>query len=54
MSVRRFQLFSVTGAVLWSVLLVGGGYLFGNVPLVRDHLGLVLLIGLAGALGPSS
>lgn len=52
MSARRFQLFSITGAVLWSVLLVGGGYLFGNVPLVRDHLGLVLLIGLTGVLGP--
>lgn len=52
MSVRRFQFFSVLGALLWSVLLVGGGYLFGNVPLVRDHLGLVLLIGLAGVLGP--
>jgi membrane-associated protein len=52
MSVRRFQLFSVLGALLWTVLLVGGGYLFGNVPLVRDHLGLVLLFGLAGVLGP--
>jgi membrane-associated protein len=52
MSHRRFQFFSVIGAVLWSVLLVGGGYLFGNVPLIRDHLGLVLLIGLAGVLGP--
>jgi membrane-associated protein len=52
MSARSFQLFSVVGALLWTVLLVGGGFLFGNVPLVRDHLGLVLLIGLTGALGP--
>ncbi|HYA65805.1 MAG TPA: VTT domain-containing protein [Burkholderiaceae bacterium] len=52
MSSRRFHLFSVVGAVLWSVLLVGGGYAFGNVALIRDHLGLVLLVGLAGAFGP--
>ena len=52
MSSRRFHAFSVVGAVLWSVLLVGGGYAFGNVALIRDHLGLVLLVGLAGAFGP--
>jgi len=52
MSVQRFQAFSAAGAVLWCLLLVGGGYLFGNVPLVRDHLGLVLAVGLGSALGP--
>jgi membrane-associated protein len=52
MSRRRFHAYSVSGAVLWSVILVGGGYLFGNVAIVRDHLGLVLLVGLAGAFGP--
>jgi membrane-associated protein len=52
MSVRRFQAFSAAGALLWCVLLVGGGYLFGNVPVVRDHLGLVLAVGLGSALGP--
>ncbi len=52
MQVRRFIAFSAAGAVLWSALLVCGGYLFGNVPFVRDHLGAVLLIGLASAFGP--
>jgi membrane-associated protein len=49
---QRFHAYSLAGAVLWSVALVGGGYLFGNVPLVRDHLGMVLLVGLASAFGP--
>lgn len=49
---RRFHTYSGVGAVLWSVLLVGGGYLFGNVPVVRDHLGIVLLVGLGSAFGP--
>jgi membrane-associated protein len=52
MDLGKFRLFNIVGALLWSVLLVGGGYLFGNVPVVRDHLGLVLIIGLCGALGP--
>jgi len=52
MAVRRFHAFSISGALLWSVLLVGGGYLFGNVPVVRDHLGMVLMVGLASAFGP--
>ena len=52
MSSQRFHAFSAVGAVLWSVLLVGGGYAFGNVAFIRDHLGLVLLVGLAGAFGP--
>ena len=52
MSRQRFQAYSVTGAVLWSISLVGGGFMFGNVPIVRDHLGMVLLVGLASAFGP--
>jgi membrane-associated protein len=52
MQARRFQIYSITGALMWTVLLVGGGYLFGNVTLVREHLGLVLMVGLAGAFGP--
>jgi len=39
--------------VAWIVLFTGGGYLFGNLPLVRDHLGFVLVAGLGAALvGP--
>lgn len=39
----RFQLFNIAGATAWVVLLVGGGYLFGNVPIVRNHFGLVTI-----------
>jgi len=49
---RRFQLHNVTGAVLWVVSLVGGGYLFGQVPLVRDNLGTILVLGIGIVLGP--
>jgi membrane-associated protein len=54
MPVARFQLFSITGAVLWIVSLVGGGYLFGNIPVIRDNLSMILILGILAALGPIS
>jgi membrane-associated protein len=52
MDIYRFQLFNVLGAVFWVTSLVYGGYLFGNLPIVRENLGLVLFLGLAAAAGP--
>ena len=39
----RFLAFSAGGAVLWSVALVGAGYLFGNIPAVKNNLTLVIV-----------
>ena len=39
----RFLAFSVGGALLWSVSLVGAGYLVGNLPVVKDNLTLVIV-----------
>jgi membrane-associated protein len=52
MSVARFQLFNVSGAILWVGSLVAAGYFFGNIPLIREHLNLIVLIGLAAAILP--
>jgi membrane-associated protein len=52
MTHARFQLFNVTGAVAWVVLLVTGGYFFGNIPVVRDHLTAIVLIGVGAAVVP--
>jgi membrane-associated protein len=50
---NRFQLYSAIGALAWIGLFTGGGYLFGKVPMVRDHLGMVLILGLLAAIaGP--
>jgi membrane protein DedA with SNARE-associated domain len=35
---RRFIRFNVAGAVAWSVLTLGGGYLFGGIPWFAGHL----------------
>jgi membrane-associated protein len=52
MSVARFQLFNITGGVLWVGSLVAAGYFFGNIPLVKEHLNLIVLVGLAAAILP--
>lgn len=43
MHYRRFIAYNVGGAIAWVVFFVGGGYLFGNLPIVRQNLSLVLL-----------
>ena len=39
----RFQTFNVLGAVSWVLTFVIGGYLFGNIPIIRDNFGVVTL-----------
>ncbi|WP_238865237.1 VTT domain-containing protein [Achromobacter xylosoxidans] len=52
MPLSRFQLFNILGALLWVVGLVAAGYFFGNIPLVKEHLNTIVLIGLAAAIVP--
>ncbi|HET8656828.1 MAG TPA: DedA family protein [Longimicrobiaceae bacterium] len=39
----RFLLFSVLGAALWITIFLWGGYFFGNIPVVRENFGLVVI-----------
>lgn len=48
----RFQAFNVGGAVAWVVLFVGGGFFFGNIPLVKDNFGIVTIAIIVGSLLP--
>lgn len=53
MNRHKFRLYTVIGSIAWIGSFTGAGYLFGNLPLVRDHLGMVLVVGLIAALvGP--
>jgi membrane-associated protein len=49
MSYGRFLFYNAAGALLWIVSLVMGGYLFGNIPVVRRNFSLVVfaIIGLS-------
>ena len=52
MTHTRFQMYNITGALLWVVGLVTAGYFFGNSPWIRDHLTLIVLIGVGAAVVP--
>jgi len=42
MTYRRFILYNISGGIAWVVILVFGGYLFGNIPVVRQNFSLVI------------
>ena len=48
----KFQLFNVLGAFFWVVLLVFAGYFLGHIPILRDNLNVIALIGVATAVVP--
>ena len=52
MTFTKFQFFNITGAVIWVVGLVAGGYFFGNIPIIRDHLNTIVLLGVGAAVIP--
>jgi membrane-associated protein len=52
MEYARFQGYNVLGAFIWVAIFLGGGYLFGNIPLVRDNFGIVTLLIIFGSLIP--
>jgi membrane-associated protein len=39
----RFQFYNITGGVLWVVSLSVAGYFFGNIPMVKNNLTLIVL-----------
>jgi membrane-associated protein len=43
MPYRTFAVFNVTGAILWVGICAGAGFLFGNIPVVKDNFELVIL-----------
>jgi membrane-associated protein len=53
MSYGRFMSFNVIGGVGWVVLCTVAGYLFGNLPFVRDNFSIVILAIIALSLVPA-
>jgi membrane-associated protein len=44
MEYARFQFHNVVGGITWVGLFILGGYLFGNVPLVKNNFGVVTIL----------
>ena len=43
MTYSRFVMYNVSGAVLWVGSMLFAGYFFGNIPIVRENFGLVVI-----------
>lgn len=43
MTYRTFAVYNVTGAILWVGICAGAGYLFGNIPVVKENFELVVI-----------
>ncbi len=52
MNALRFEIYSGGGAFLWVASIVGAGFLFGNIPFIKNNLSLILIVGILAALGP--
>jgi len=52
MTFGRFQMYNFAGALAWVVSLCVAGYLFGNIPIIRDNLTAIVLFGVAVAVVP--
>jgi len=51
MTFRKFQIFVIAGVALWVITLVSSGYFFGNIPVIRDHLNSIVLLGVGLGVG---
>jgi membrane-associated protein len=43
MNYTRFLTYNVAGGLLWIALFVFGGYFFGNIPVIKENFGLVII-----------
>ena len=52
MPYARFLAWNLAGGSAWVLLFIWGGYLFGNIPLVKQHFGLVTIAIIVASLVP--
>jgi membrane-associated protein len=52
MNYRRFIVYNVIGAIAWVAIFLTGGYLFGNIPVVRENFAFVMIAIIALSFAP--
>ena len=52
MPYARFQAYNLVGGITWVLLFVWGGFLFGNIPLVKNNFGIVTILIIVLSLTP--
>ena len=43
MTYRKFLLFSIIASLLWVIIFLFGGFMFGNIPVIKEHMSLIIL-----------
>lgn len=43
MTYRKFVSFSLLASILWVLIFLIGGYLFGNIPVIKEHISIIIL-----------
>ncbi len=41
---QRFALYNFTGGIAWVTIFIWGGFLFGNIPLIKNNFGIVTIL----------
>lgn len=52
MKYSTFSTYNVVGALLWATIFLGAGYVFGNIPFVKDNFSIVILVIIALSVTP--
>lgn len=53
MTYRKFVSFSLVASFLWVLIFLIGGYLFGNIPVIKEHMSLIILAVMAVSVLPA-
>tara|TARA_S200000501_G_C20853456_1_gene756698 strand:- start:884 stop:1528 length:645 start_codon:yes stop_codon:yes gene_type:complete len=54
MNYVKFQMFNISSAIFWVVILVISGYYFGNIPIIKNNLNNIIIVGILAAILPIS
>lgn len=49
----KFLVYSISASLLWVIVFLGGGYFFGNIPLVKEHLSLIIVLVMGISVAPA-
>jgi membrane-associated protein len=53
MQYTRFQGYNIVGGIAWVMLFIWGGYLFGNIPLIKNNFGIVTILIIIASVMPA-
>lgn len=53
MAYGRFQAYNVAGGLTWVLVFIWGGYLFGNIPVIKNNFGIVTILIIVASVTPA-